>query len=81
MLKDMLLKQFKLTLRNRQGLFWTMIFPFILGTLFFFAFRNIISDEIFVLDPIPVAVVEKRKQYRNGKLQTVFRRNRIRKQT
>ena len=59
MLKDMLLKQFKLTLRNRQGLFWTMIFPFILGTLFFFAFRNIISDEIFVLDPIPVAVVEK----------------------
>ena len=58
MFKDLFLTQTKITLRNRQGLFWTIVFPFVMGTLFFFAFRNLITNEIFTLDPIPVAVID-----------------------
>lgn len=48
-----LLKQ----VRNRIDLFWSLVFPLILGTLFYIAFSNIAnSTEIF--HSIPVSVIE-----------------------
>ncbi|MDO5649422.1 MAG: ABC transporter permease [Gallicola sp.] len=58
MFKDIFLSQIKIVFRNKTGLFWNFLFPFVLGTLFFFAFRNILEVETFTLDPIPVAYVE-----------------------
>ena len=47
-------------LRNREMLFWSLLFPAILGTFFFVAFGNLYeSDELFAT--IPVAVVENQK--------------------
>jgi len=47
--------QLKITLRNKNLIFWTLIFPIILGTFFSLAFSNLYKDEIF--EPIDIAVV------------------------
>lgn len=46
---------FKKLLHNRADLFWTLLFPILLASMFKVAFRNITSDE--TLHVIPVAVV------------------------
>ncbi|MDD4698869.1 MAG: ABC transporter permease [Oscillospiraceae bacterium] len=47
----------KSTVRTKEITFWTLLFPFVLGTLFFLAFGNAFeSTEVF--SKIPVAVVE-----------------------
>lgn len=43
-------------LRDRQNIFWTMLFPLVLATLFNLAFSNISSGELF--HPIDLAVVD-----------------------
>lgn len=43
-------------LRTPVLLFWTLLFPIVLGTLFQLAFANLSEDIAF--DPVPVAVVE-----------------------
>ena len=47
--------QLKLALRNRSSLFWTLCFGCILGTLFYFGFGSIYSQESF--DTIDAAVL------------------------
>lgn len=42
-------------LRNKSQVFWLILFPIILGTLFKVAFSNLGASESF--DPIPVAIV------------------------
>ena len=46
----------KLSLRTKEILVWTMIFPILLSTLFYFAFGKL--DEADQINLIPVAVVE-----------------------
>lgn len=46
---------FKRLLRQKTQLFWNLLFPILLGTMFNVAFSGLASDEAF--DPIPVAVV------------------------
>ncbi len=46
----------KVLLRSRALIFWTLIFPIVLGTLFNLAFSNIMSSEKF--NPIKVGIVE-----------------------
>ena len=46
----------KVLLRNKMVLFWTLMFPIILGTLFNLAFSNLTSAEQF--EPLKVAVVD-----------------------
>ena len=48
----------KCLLRDRSTLFWTLLFPLLLSTLFFVAFGHLHSDQDIVFDPIPVAVVD-----------------------
>jgi len=51
----------KCLLRNRENIFWTLLFPLILATLFYFAFSNLNSAEAF--SAIDIAVVDN-EQYR-----------------
>lgn len=45
-------------IKNRNLYFWSLIFPFILGTLFYFAFGNYMEGTGELLETIPVAVVK-----------------------
>jgi ABC-2 type transport system permease protein len=45
----------KCLLRDRETIFWTALFPLILGTLFYMAFSNLNNNELF--QPINIAVV------------------------
>ncbi len=56
MLLQVIKESIKLSLRNREILVWTLIFPILLSTMFHFAFGRL--DEANMLNPIPVAVVE-----------------------
>ena len=48
--------RFKCLLRQRQLVFWTLLYPLVLGTFFSLAFSNMGSGDAFV--SIPVAVVD-----------------------
>ncbi len=54
MFKHIYLNRIKCLLRNKSLMFWTLLFPIILGTLFNFAFANLKEE----LDPIDVVVIE-----------------------
>ena len=56
MLKHIYLNRLKCSIRDRQMLFWTFIFPILLATFFGMAFSNLNSGEAFT--SIPVAVVD-----------------------
>ena len=47
---------FKITLKNKELIFWTFAFPIVLGSLFFAAFSNIKTADVFVAEK--VAIVE-----------------------
>lgn len=49
----------KITLKNKELIFWTFAFPVILGTLFYAAFSNIKTAEEY--EPIKIAVVKNEK--------------------
>ena len=48
-------KKLKLGLRNKGTIFWTLMYPIILGTLFYVAFGSIFDN--FIAEPIKTAVV------------------------
>lgn len=53
----------KCLLRDKALVFWTLLFPLILATLFHFAFSNILSDHNF--KAVPVAVIENEDYQKN----------------
>ena len=56
--------------RNKVMIFWTMLFPIMLGTMFYFAFGNLYNaTEIF--DEIPIAVVSDEGSTLRGVLDTM----------
>lgn len=55
----------KILLRNKEMLFWTLIFPFVLGTFFQLALSNV--DEAYKMNVFPIAVVED-NNYNNSKV-------------
>ena len=46
---------FRILLRNREQMFWILLFPILLGIMFKVAFSNISSSEI--QKPVSIAVV------------------------
>ena len=46
---------FLCTIRNKQNCFWNLLFPILLGTLFFGAFSNISETEL-LKEAIPIAI-------------------------
>lgn len=62
----------KCLLRNRTLIFWTLLFPIVLGTLFYFAFGSIIEkSEAF--STIPMAVVDNEAYSHNDWMQQAFK--------
>lgn len=57
MFKHIFVNRLKTLLRNKAMMFWTLVFPIILGTFFNLAFSNLSKEE--KLDVINIAVVEK----------------------
>ena len=55
MFNHIFITRIKCLLRDKQLIFWTLMFPIVLSTLFKLAFSNIYSSEIF--KPIDIAVV------------------------
>ena len=53
----------RILVRNKELLIWTLIFPLLMSTLFYFAFGSL--DQAERLEPIPVAVVEN-QEYQDG---------------
>ena len=56
MFKHLFMNKMKILLKNKAMLFWSLIFPFILGTFFHLALGNV--GEAFEMEVIPVAVVD-----------------------
>ena len=56
MLLQSIKESIKLAVRTKEVLFWTMIFPLLLSTMFYFSFGKL--DEAEQVSIIPVAVVE-----------------------
>ena len=56
MFKHLFMNKMKILLKNKAMLFWSLIFPFVLGTFFYFALGNV--GEAFEMEIIPVAVVD-----------------------
>ncbi len=50
------INRFKCLLHNRELIFWTLLYPLVLGTFFSLAFSNMASGEAFT--SIPIAVVD-----------------------
>ena len=58
------------TVRDKTTMFWSLVFPLVLGTLFFFSFGKGAFDEI--LSDIPVAYVEENQNAEEGKAFTEY---------
>lgn len=60
-------------LRDKELIFWTMMFPLVLATLFQLAFGNISASELF--EPIDIAVVDDVAYQKNQSLAAVLSAN------
>lgn len=56
MFKHLFVNKMKILLRNKEMLFWSLIFPFILGTFFQLALGNV--GKAYEKEVIPIAVVD-----------------------
>ena len=53
----------KCLMRDWETILWTMVFPLVLATLFYMAFSNLYTNEIF--NPINIAVVNDEQYVKN----------------
>lgn len=62
--------RFKCLLRSRMMVFWTLLYPLVLATLFSLAFANLASSDTFT--SIPIAVVETSQYQSNTAFQNAL---------
>lgn len=70
MFKHIFITRFKCLIRDKQLIFWTLIFPIVLATLFKIAFTNLSSNETF--KAIDIAVVNNQNYENNQGFKTVI---------
>lgn len=70
MFKHLFMNKMKILLKNKVMLFWSLIFPFVLGTFFQLALGNI--GEAFEMDVIPIGVVDNQYYQDNEILKEVI---------
>ena len=70
MFKHLFMNKMKILLKNKAMLFWSLIFPFLLGTFFQLALGNI--GEAFEMDVIPIGVVDNQYYQDNEILKEVI---------
>lgn len=59
--------RFKCLIRDRQGVFWTCLYPIVLATLFSLAFSNLHSANLF--SRIPIGVIDNAEYQNNAAFQ------------
>lgn len=64
------INKMKVLLKNKSMLFWTLVFPFVLGTFFQLALGNV--GEAFEMEIIPIAIVDNQYYQENENLKTVI---------
>lgn len=62
-MKHLIIYDLKLLLRNRLTLFWTLLFPIILATLFNLAFSHLLDSEQFVEAKVAVVQLKENKGF------------------
>lgn len=70
MFSHIYMNRIKASVRDRQMLFWTFLFPLILATLFKMSFSNLNANEVF--QTIPIAVVTNEAYQADTTLQQVL---------
>lgn len=70
MFKHLFVNKMKILLKSKAMLFWSLIFPFVLGTFFQMALSNV--GESFEMGIIPVAVVDNQNYQENNVLKEVI---------
>lgn len=68
---------FRILLRNREQMFWILLFPILLGIMFKVAFSNISSSEI--QRPVSIAVVEENNSDALKNIKTFLEKNGIKR--
>ena len=71
MFKHNLKYNLKTLFKNKTLIFWTYLFPIILGTFFYLAFHDIEKNEAF--KPIPIAIIENEKWQENNIWQSTIK--------
>lgn len=64
MFSNIFVNRFKIVLRSRDAILWSLVFALALGTLFYFAFKSIYSNAMN--STLDVAVVEGDEEYGSG---------------
>lgn len=70
MFKHLFMNKMKILLKNKAMLFWSLVFPFVLGTFFQLALGNI--GEEFEMEVIPIGVVDNQYYQDNEILKEVI---------
>lgn len=70
MFKHLFINKLKVLLKNKTMLFWTLVFPFVLGTFFHLALGNV--GELYEMEIIPIAVVDNEYYKENEVLKQVI---------
>ena len=70
MFKHLFINKIKVLLKNKSMLFWSMIFPFVLGTFFYLAFGNL--NESFEFETIDIAVINNNEYTSNTSFKTLI---------
>ena len=70
MFKHIFIKRLRYYIRVKEFVFWLLIFPIILSTLFRLAFSNLLNGEAF--DVIPIAIVNDEKFQEEDVLQQIL---------
>lgn len=70
MFKFLFINRLKILLKNKAMLFWTLIFPFVLGTFFELALSNV--GESFEMEVIPIAIVDNQYYQEDENLKSVI---------
>lgn len=71
MFKHIFVTRIKCLVRDKELIFWSLIFPIVLATLFKIAFANISSHEVF--KPIDIAVVNNEDYEKNQGFKSVMK--------
>ncbi len=69
MFKHLFINRFKVILKNKELLFWTLIFPLALGTFFYMAFSRLDEDEKF--NAFDIAIINN-EEYNSSELKKVI---------
>jgi len=71
MFKHIMIHRIKYYVRTKEFIFWLLLFPIILATLFNFAFSNLLEGE--AMEQIPIAVVESQESSESEFYKEVFK--------